>query len=147
MSTPHDMFIETEVGPMLEPDEKILHMAYMVKSPGLLVQLLLIGGLLLFLMTKAYYVVVTNKKMIIIRTKQGFFKPAMQNIGVEEIPLSEITQVTTSGIANNRSMSFHKTDGSKLTLRIAPWSKLVTGNKAMLEEFPDQHKQMNLITG
>jgi hypothetical protein len=147
MASKHDEFISNEVAPLLGEGEQIQHMAYMVKQPGLLWQLLLLGGLLLFLMTKAYYVAVTTKKIVIIRTKQGFAKPALQNLGVEEIPLANIKDVTTSGFANNRSMTFHKTDGSKLTLRIAPWSKIVTGNKAMLEQFPGEFKERKQIAG
>ncbi len=146
MASKHDDFITEQVTPMLEEGEEIKHMAFMVKQPGLLVQLLLVGGLLLFLLTKAYFVVVTTKRIIIIRTKQGFFKPAMVNNGVEEMPLSDIEKVTSSGFANNRSMTFHKTDGTKNTLRIAPWSKIVTGNKAMLEELPKQLNQGQLTT-
>ena len=134
--TERDQFIRNEVTPMLQSDERILFTAYMVKQPGLIWQILLVGGLLLFLMTKAYYVAVTNRRIILIRTKQGMFKPAMVNVDVEEIQLSTVSKVTTSGIANNRSMTFHLTDGQRRTLRIAPWSKLVTGQKQFLEEVP-----------
>lgn len=136
--TERDQFIRNEVTPMLQSDEKILFTAYMVKQPGLIWQLLLVGGLLLFLMTKAYYVAITNRRIIMIRTKQGMFKPAMVNVETETIDLSTISKVTTSGFANNRSMTFHQTDGKKRTLRIAPWSKLVTGQKDFLEKVPQQ---------
>ena len=144
MPTPHETYVEEQITPMLGSGEEIRYSAFMVKQPGLLWQILLVGGLLLFLMTKAFYVVVTNQRMLIMRTKQGFFKPQLVNLGVEEMPLATIQKVTTSGIANNRSMTFHKTDGSKLTLRIAPWSKLFTGNKAMLEELPNSLNQGQL---
>lgn len=134
--TERDQFIQNEVSPMLESGERILFTAYMVKQPGLIWQILLVGGLLLFLMTKAYYVAVTNRRIILIRTKQGMFKPKMVNVGREEISLSTIQKVTTSGFANNRSMTFHQTDGKRRTLRIAPWSKLVTGQKDFLEKVP-----------
>jgi hypothetical protein len=144
MPTAYESYVEEQITPMLERDEQILYKTFMAKQPGLLWQILLVGGLLLFLMTKAYFVVVTSRRLIIIRTKQGFIKPALVNLGVEEIPLSSVQKVTSSGIANNRSMSFHKTDGSKLTLRIAPWSKQFPDNKTMLEELPAKLDQGQL---
>jgi len=146
MPTPYESYVEEQIAPMLERDEQVRYKVFMVKQPGLLWQILLVGGLLLFLMTKAYFVVVTNRRLIIMRTKQGFIKPAMVNLGVEEIPLPTVQKVTSSGIANNRSMTFHKTDGSKLTLRIAPWSKQFPDNKAMLEELPGTLTQGQLTS-
>ncbi len=131
-----DQFIQSQVTPMLMPGEQVLHTAYMVRQPGLLWQILLLGGLLLVLMTKAYYAVFTNRRLILIRTSQGFFKPKMTNIGVEQYDVSQMTKCTTSGFANNRSMTFLFRDGSKQTLRIAPWVKFVSGNKAFLEGVP-----------
>jgi hypothetical protein len=134
--TERDQFIHNEVGPMLMPGERILHFAFMVRQPGLLWQILLVGGLLLVLMTKAYYVVLTDRRLILIRTNQGFFKPKMTNIGVEQYEVAQMTKCTVSGFANNRSMTFHFQDGSKQTLRIGPWLKFVTGNKAFFEQVP-----------
>ncbi len=135
--TPRDQFIQQEVGPMLQPGEQVVHQAFMVKQPGLLWQILLIGGLLLFLLTKAYYVVCTDRRLILIRTKMGMFSPKMVNIGVEEIPLIQIAKCSVSGIANNRSMAFHYSDGNKRTLRISPWFKTVTGQGAFFEQIPN----------
>ena len=134
--TERDQFIHAQVGPMLQPGEQIIHTAYMTRQPGLLVQLLLVGGLLLVLMTKAYYAVLTNRRLILLRTKQGFFSPQMVNMGVEQFDVTQMAKCTTSGIANNRSMTFHFRDGSKQTLRIAPWLKFVTGTKAFFEQVP-----------
>jgi hypothetical protein len=131
-----DQYIQSQVGPMLAPGERVLHTAFMVRQPGLIWQILLVGGLLLFLMTKAYYVVLTDRRMILVRTKMGFFKPAMANLGVEQWDVAQMSQCTTSGFANNRSMTFHFRDGSKQTLRISPWNGTVTGTKAFLDEVP-----------
>ncbi len=135
--------ITGQVTPLLGEGEQIRHTAFMVQQPGLFWQLLLVGGLLLFLMTKAYFVAVTTRKLIIIRTRQGLFSPAMENHGIEEIPISHISEVSIGGFARNRSMIFAITDGSFRTLRLAPWSVYVSGNEAMLKEFPDElnHKR------
>jgi hypothetical protein len=109
----------------------------MVRQPGLLWQILLVGGLLLFLMTKAYYAVFTDRRLILLRTKQGFFSPQMVNMGTEEYDVAQMTRCTVSGFANNRSMTFHFSDGTKQTLRISPWLKLVSGTKAFFEQVPD----------
>jgi hypothetical protein len=137
----------SQVQPMLQPGERILHYSFMLRQPGLLWQLLLVGGLLLFLMTKAYYVVLTDRRLILMRTKQGWLRPQMVNIGVEEYPAAQMTKCTTSGFANNRSMTFHFQDGTKHTLRIAPWFKLVTGTKDFFEQVPQLINSGQLAAG
>ena len=68
-----DQYLQSQLMPMLQPGEQVLHTAYMRRQPGLLVQLLFIGGLLLFLITSAYFVVLTNRRVILIRTKMSFW--------------------------------------------------------------------------
>src|SRR5262245_62471076 len=101
----------SQVGPMLGQGEQVLFMSTMRRQPGLLMQILLIGGVLLFLMTKVYFVALTNRRMILIRTKTGFWSltgtPKHMNLGIEEWDARSIVKVTTSGFANNRSMTFH----------------------------------------
>ena len=135
--TVRDDFIQSQVTPLLRPGERVLHTAFMARQPGLLWQILLVGGLLLFLMTKAYYAVFTDRRLILLRTKQGFFSPQMVNMGTEEYDVAQMTRCTVSGFANNRSMTFHFRDGTKQTLRISPWLKLVSGTKAFFEQVPD----------
>jgi hypothetical protein len=145
--TERDQFIQSQVGPQLMPGEQVLHTAFMARQPGLLWQLLLVGGLLLFLMTKAYYAVLTDRRLILLRTKQGFFKPQMVNMGIEQYEVAQMTKCTVSGIANNRSMTFHFRDGTKQTLRIAPWLKLVSGTKAFFEQVPQLINSGQLAAG
>jgi hypothetical protein len=145
--TERDQFIQSQVTPMLAPGEQALHTAYVVRQPGLLWQLLLVGGLFLFLMTKAYYAVLTNRRLILIRTRQGFWKPAMENVGVEQYDVTQMVQCTTSGFANNRSMTFHFQDGSKQTWRIAPWLKWVTGTGEFFKQVPDLISSRQLAHG
>jgi hypothetical protein len=135
--TPLDQYIQSQVGPMLQPGEQVLHTSTMRRQPGLLMQILLVGGLLLVLMTKVYLVALTNRRLILIRTKAGFFSgtPKPMNLGVEQHDVRTIKDVTTSGFANNRSMTFH-TDGAKVTLRISPWFKSVSGTKDFFEQVP-----------
>jgi hypothetical protein len=101
-------------------------------------QLLLVGGLLLFVLTKAYFAVLTNRRLIFTRTKMSFWTggPQLMNLGVEEYDARGIKNVTVSGFANNRSMTFQMADGSKQTLRISPWGKQIAGTKAFLENVP-----------
>jgi hypothetical protein len=145
--TERDQFIQSQVTPLLMPGERVIHTAFMVRQPGLLWQILLVGGLLLVLMTKAYYAVFTDRRLILIRTKQGFFKPKMENIGVEEYDATQMTKCTVSGIANNRSMTFHFRDGTKQTLRISPWLKLVSGTKDFFEQVPQLINSGQLAAG
>jgi hypothetical protein len=135
--TPLDQYIHSQVGPTLEPGERILHWSTMRRQPGLLMQMLLVGGLLLMLMTKVYLVALTNRRLILIRTKGGFFSgtPKPMNLGVEQYDVRIIKSVTTSGFANNRSMTF-LTDGGKIKLRISPWFKSVSGTKDFFEQVP-----------
>ena len=135
--TPRDQFIQSEMAKIARPGEQVLNTAFMVKTPPMIVQMILAGGLLQFLLTKAYYAVMTNQRVVLIRTSMGLFKPGMVNKGVESFELNTVAQVKTGGFLNNKSMTFKKQDGS-LTLRIAPWSKLVSGQKAFLAEVPQR---------
>ena len=144
-----DEYLQTQLQTILQPGEQVLQTAYMRRQPGLLMQMLLIGGLLLYLVTKAYFAVLTNRRLIFIRTKMGFWKggPAQQNLGVEEYDVRNVRQVTTSGIANNRSMTFHMHQGPAQTLRISPWFKQVLGTKQFLEQVPQIINSGQLASG
>jgi hypothetical protein len=133
-----DDYLQSQLAQILQPGEQVLHAAYMRRQPGLLMQLLLVGGLLLFLMTKAYFAVLTNRRLILIRTKMGFWTggPQLLNLGLEQYDTRQIQNVTVSGFANNRSMTFHMADGFKTTLRISPWFKQISGTKAFFEQAP-----------
>jgi hypothetical protein len=133
-----DDYLQSQLPQILQPGEQVLHAAYMRRQPGLLMQILLVGGLLLFLMTKAYYAVLTNRRLILIRCKMSFWTggPSLDNLGVEQYDASQIKNVTVSGFANNRSMTFHMADGTKQTLRISPWFKQIAGTKAFFEQVP-----------
>lgn len=135
--TDFDTYIAQQVQPVLRPGEQITHQAFVVKAPGLLMQMLLLGPLLVWLMTTAYFAVITNHgRLLLIRTKLGFWGLKKMNLGMEDIPLQQVKQCSTSGFANNRSITFVFADGSKRTLRIAPWLKKVTGQKQFLEQVP-----------
>ena len=138
MMTPADNYMMSQVHPMLQPGEQVIHAAYMRRQPGLLMQMLLVGGLLLFLMTKAYFVVLTNQRMILIQTKMGFWTggPQLLNLGVEQWDVRQIQNVSVSGFANNRSMTFKLANGVKQTLRISPWFKQISGTKNFFEQVP-----------
>jgi hypothetical protein len=140
----HDDFIDGELAGILEEGETVLHKAHIIKAPGILMQALLMGPLLSFLMTKAYFAAWTNKRLIIITTKKGFFGPKNLNLGVESIPAGDIQEVKTSGLLNNRSMTFI-IDGKKRTWRIAPWYKGVTGQGDFFKQVPAlaSGKQLN----
>jgi hypothetical protein len=133
-----DDYLQSQLAQILQPGEQVLHAAYMRRQPGLLMQILLVGGLLLFLMTKAYFAVLTNRRFILIRTKMGFWTggPQLLNLGLEQYDARQIQNVTVSGFANNRSMTFHMADGFKTTLRISPWFKQISGTKAFFEQVP-----------
>jgi len=135
--TPLDQYIHSQVGPALQPGEQIVYFSTMRRQPGLFWQIVLVGGLLLVLMTKTYFAVLTNRRLILIRTKAGFFgTPKQMNLGVEEYDVRTFKRVTTSGMGNNRSMTFH-TDSTKMTLRISPWFKSVSGTKDFFEQVPN----------
>ncbi len=136
MATKADTFIEAETKKLLRPGEKVLNTGFVLQAPGLLMQALLLGPLLSFIMTKFYYAALTDKRLILIRTSKGFFGPGTENKGVEEIPLSDVRRLSVGGLLNNRSLSFAMADGTKRTLRIAPWSSYVSGQKAFFEEIP-----------
>ena len=134
----NDQYLMSQVGPLLTPGEQVLHTATMRRQPGLWFQLLLIGGLLTILLTKVYFVALTNRRMILIKSKLRFFSAAPQhvNLEVEQWDVRQIRAVTTSGIANNRSMTFELADRPKQKLRISPWFKTISGTKDFFEQVP-----------
>ncbi|HEY4240900.1 MAG TPA: hypothetical protein VGM88_13850 [Kofleriaceae bacterium] len=133
-----DEYFRTQIQPMLAPGEQVLHTAYMVRQPGLMMQMLLVGGLLLWMITKAYYAVLTNRRLILVRSKMRAWVPGPKqlNLGVEEYPVAMMTHATTGGIANNRSITFHFQGGRSETLRISPWFKRIPGTKMFWEQVP-----------
>ncbi|MEZ4404202.1 MAG: hypothetical protein R3B06_29540 [Kofleriaceae bacterium] len=133
-----DQFLQGQVMPMLGPGEQVLHTAYMRRQPGLWAQMLVIGALILYWVTTAYFVVLTNRRAILIRTKMSFWTggPKLLNLGIEQWDVRALAQCTTSGFANNRSMTFHYRDGRTDTLRLSPWSGKIAGTKAFLELVP-----------
>ena len=132
----NEEFLHSQIGPMLQPGEQIVHTAYMRRQPGLLMQIFLVGGLLLWMMTKAYYVVLTNRRLILIRAKMNWKGlPTQQNLGVEQFDVRNLKNVTTSGWANNRSMTFYFHQGPPQTLRISPWGNKL-GSQAFLDLVP-----------
>ncbi len=136
--TPQDQYLQSQLPQILRPGEQVLHTAYMRRQPGILMQLLFVGGLLLFLITKAFFVVLTNQRIILIRTKMGFWTggPKPLNLGIEEYDVRGLQQVTTSGFAANRSMTFHFADGKKMTLRLYPGFKQIAGTRAFFDQVP-----------
>ena len=134
-----DQYLQSQVVPTLMPGEQVLHTAYVVEQPGLIWQMLLLGGLLLFLITKAYFAVMTNRRLILIRTKQSFWTggPKLMNLGVQAYDAMQLQTVTTSGLINNRSMTFRFRDGSSRTVRVFLWPERVTGTKAFFEMVPN----------
>jgi hypothetical protein len=134
----NDEYLQSQVGPLLMPGEQVLQSAYMRRAPSLVMQMLLFGGLLLFLITKAYFVVLTNRRMILIRTKMKFLSggPQQLNLGLEQWDVRNISGCTTSGIANNKSMTWTMHQGVAETLRISPWQKQIVGTKQFFEQVP-----------
>jgi hypothetical protein len=135
----NDEYLRSQVMPLLQPGEQVLHTAYMRRQPGLLMQMLVVGGLLLWAITKAYFVVLTNRRVILIRTKMSGWSggPKQLNLGLEQWDARNLRQVTTSGWANNRSMTFLFHQGPPQTLRISPW-----GNKLGSQVFLDLVPQL-----
>jgi len=109
----------------------------MRRQPGLLVQIL-VGPLFSLLMTKVYFAALTNRRLLLIRTKMSFWTgaPKPMNLGVEQYDARAIQNVTVGGFANNRSMTFHMTNGPKQKLRISPWFKQISGTKDFFENVP-----------
>jgi hypothetical protein len=146
--TPLDQYIHSQVGPLLQPGEHILHTSTMRRQPGLLLQILLVGGLLLMLITKTYLVALTNRRLLLVLTKASFWSgtPKPMNLGVEQYDVRAIKDVSTSGFANNRSMTFDL-GNTKLKLRISPWFKSVSGTKDFFEQVPTLIRSGQLAAG
>ena len=135
--TERDQYAQSQVQALLQPGEQIRNMAFVVKAPSILVQILLMmvcGWILIFFMTKHYYAVLTDRRVIFVQTGMGFFHPKMENRGIHEISLADVKNVTQSGFANNRSFALHLTSGTTDEYRIPPWSKAMSGQSRWLDE-------------
>jgi hypothetical protein len=134
--TERDQFIQAQVQGMLAPGEQIVNMAYVLKAPGILMQMLLsmICYWLYYFQVKHYYAALTNQRLILIKTRSGFFSPKIVNEGIEEYALASVASVSTGGFLNNRSMALDMKDQTKLSLRIAPWAKLCQGQGKWMDD-------------
>ena len=142
--TERDQFIQAQVQGLLAPGEQIVNMAYVLKAPGIMMQILLsmICYWLYFFQVKHYYAALTNQRLILIKTRSGFFRPKIVNEGVEEYSLANIASVSTGGFLNNRSMALQMKDQTKLSLRIAPWGKLCVGQGKWMEDMQNTAKAL-----
>jgi len=135
----HDQYIQSQIGPILQPGEQVLFVALMRRQPGIIWQILF--ALISALLMKPYFAVLTNRRLLLIRTKLRAFTftgvPKHLNLGVEEHDVRQLQSCSTGGIANNRSMTFQLASGSKMTLRISPMFKIVTGTKEFFDRVPD----------
>ena len=121
---------------MLQPGEQIVNMAYILKAPSILMQIVwtLICFWVYFFQIKHFYAALTNQRLILIKTSGGFFRPKIANDGIEEYPLANVGNISTGGILNNKSIAVAMKDGSNLSLRIAPWAKTNEGQGKFIED-------------
>jgi hypothetical protein len=136
MTTERDEFVRSEVQAMLAPGEQVRNVAYILRAPGLMMQILymMVCFWLYFFQVKHYYGALTDRRLILLRTRSGIFRPKIANEGFEEIDLAQVQSVTFGGFANNRSITLHKRDGGKESLRIAPWAKLCSGQSRFMDD-------------
>jgi hypothetical protein len=125
-----ELYLMSQVVPMLAPGERVLFAAAMRKAPSLWLQALLLGAILQLIgtwLTKHYFVVLTHRRMILLQTT---------DLRGEEWDLRSILRVEVGGVHQNRSMTFFFTNAPKRVLRIAPGTTRVTGTKDFFEQVP-----------
>lgn len=134
--TERDTYIQSQVQGMLAPGEEIRNMAHVLRAPGMMMQIIyaMVCFWLLFFQIKHYYAALTDRRVILIKTKSGFFRPKMANEGIEEIDLSNVGRVSFGGFANNKSITFHKKDGSEETIRIGPMGRACAGQGRFMDD-------------
>lgn len=134
--TKRDEFVRAQVQSMLQPGEEIRNIAYILRAPGIAMQILLmmVCFWVYLFQVKHYYAALTNRRLILVKTSGGFFRPAIKNAGVEEVPLAGAVKVSTGGFANNRSFTIHRADGSEETFRIGPMGKLCEGQGRFMDD-------------
>ena len=142
--TERDQFIQAQVQGMLAPGEQIVNMAYILKAPSILMQILwtMICFWVYFFQIKHYYAALTNQRLILIKTGGGFFRPKIKNDGIEEYPLANVANVGFGGILNNRSIDVSMNDGTSLGLRIAPWAKLCAGQGTFMDDLQNTSRAL-----
>lgn len=147
--TERDQFIQSQVQGLLAPGETIRNMAYVLRAPGIMMQIIytMICFWIVVFQTKHYYAALTDRRLILVKTKGGFFRPKITNEGIEEIPLANVKQVSFGGFANNRSITFHKHDGSEETIRIGPMGRLCAGQKTFMDDVKGTHQALAAQAG
>lgn len=130
--TERDQFIQAQVQGMLQPGEQIRGMAFVQRTPSIIVMMLCYWAY--FFMTTSYYAALTDRRILLIKTSMGLFRPKIANNGIEEIDLSTVKSVSLGGFLNNRTIDFDKKDGSSEFLRIAPWFKLCAGQGKFMDD-------------
>ncbi|MGE0790420.1 MAG: hypothetical protein AB7S26_32385 [Sandaracinaceae bacterium] len=134
--TERDQFVQSQVQGMLQPGEQIRSIAYILRAPGIAMQILLtmICFWLYFFQVKHYYAALTDRRIILIKTSSGFFRPQIKNAGVEEVSLAGVQNVTFSGFANNKSFTLHRAGGTEETFRIGPMGTLCERQGSFMQD-------------
>jgi len=132
----NDEYVQQQLKQELRPGEAVELTAFMIDAPPIWQQILLLGGILSWLVSRYYFVALTNQRLILLKTKMGLLLgPRQNNLGIQSFERATITNVSTGGMMNNRSMTFH---GPNLKLRISPRTKTVATQGRFFKEVP-QH--------
>ena len=130
-----DLYIRSEVAPLLRADETIRWTAALTKTPPPMLVLLTFGLIAPFTVVP-YIAAITNERVILIRTRAGVLKPKMENHGVETFEWSAVKMLQVGGLGNNRTIRFVFTDGSSRLMQIAPRSN-ITASQADFFRFAE----------
>lgn len=82
IETDGDRFIKQAMSSLLEPDEVVQHQAFAMRSPDEQVHV--------------WFAALTNRRLVLITSQRHFFKPVLENQGVEAVARTDITNVTES---------------------------------------------------
>ena len=141
--TKYEEFTQQELQGRLEAGEKIQVTAFLFNKS--LVGMALVGALAL-LGGGYFFAAATDRRLFLIQTKMGFISLKMMNLGITEIPYSNIESVEPGGALNQKTVTINTKDGSKLKLRLNTLAKFMSGQKVFLEQFPQLVEKGKMLT-
>ncbi len=118
LETDGDRFIKQAMSSLLEPDEVVQHQALALRSPDEQVHV--------------WFVVLTNRRLVLITSQRHFFKPVLENQGVEAVLRTDITNVTES----NWELTFTLTGGNDFFMFVPPKDKAFSNQREFIRDVP-----------
>ncbi|MEY2563053.1 MAG: hypothetical protein QOH88_1246 [Verrucomicrobiota bacterium] len=128
--TKFDQFIQRELEPRLEAEEKITVTGFLFSKSLALIALV---GPLALAGSGYFFAALTPRRLFLIKTRMGLFSLKMANEGVIEIPYADINSIQRGGALNQKSITISLKDGAELKYRLNTFARQTSGQKDFID--------------